>query len=385
MNPESEFVHLLSCEFTEQDFNDRMGSLFVGGAGAVSYGVSRKNRQGKYVEVPKNRSDPHPYVDEYLKSQRELMVSMKPTFLSRCECFEPDMKRRYLETVVPTTKVADAKLDVSAGKSVVGEEITAKSDRDVGKSVVDEEITAKLDIIPAPVVGDQGKNTSCPSLNDEWLWMLELSPICEVEWTDEEEESMEKETEETIEKEKEESMEIKGPAAVGVADGTTNSSNINVISPEEPMMVLPHDIEEDEGEVDDDDSNRRYEDDRQDKNQEQTTQSSNLGEEVEFNKQEQDQEEDDGMDSGSAGCAANNGTEHLLVPDHMKRVEQLEVEKKNRLDSLERELAVLRSQLEVERKINQNQTKLIEGLVNHMREKSRLDEQFLAAVPYHLS
>jgi hypothetical protein len=176
--------------------------------------------------------------------------------------------------------------------------------------------------------------------------------------------------------------EIEGPAAaaVGVADGI-----INMISPEETMMVLPHDIEEDEDEVDDD-SNRGDELDYEEEHywslvtvtkQEQTTQSSNLDEEVEFNNQEQeDQEEDVGMDYGN---------EHLLVPDLMRRVEQLEVEKNNRLDSLERELAVLRSQLEVERKINQNQTKLIEGLVNHMRKKSRLDEQFLAAVPYHLS
>jgi hypothetical protein len=170
--------------------------------------------------------------------------------------------------------------------------------------------------------------------------------------------------------------EIEGPAAaaVGVAD--------DVISPEETMMVLPHDIEEDEDEVDDD-SNRRDELDYEEEHywslvtvtkQEQATQSSNLDEEVEFNNE--DQEEDDGMD---------NGNEHLLVPDLMRRVEQLEVEKNNRLDSLERDVAVLRSQLEVERKINQNQSKLIEGLVNHMRKKSRLDEQFLAAVPYHLS
>jgi hypothetical protein len=176
--------------------------------------------------------------------------------------------------------------------------------------------------------------------------------------------------------------EIEGPAAaVGVADGI-----INGISPEETMMVLPHDIEEDEDEMDDD-SNRRDELDYEEEHywslvtvtkQEQTTQSSNLGEEVEFNNQEQQdqEEEDDGMDYGN---------EHLLVPDLMRRVEQLEVEKNNRLESLERDVAVLRSQLEVERKINQNQSKLIEGLVNHMRKKSRLDEQFLAAVPYHLS
>jgi hypothetical protein len=173
--------------------------------------------------------------------------------------------------------------------------------------------------------------------------------------------------------------EIEGPpAAVGVAD--------DVISPEETMMVLPHDIEEDEL---DDDSNGRHDGDELDyeeehywslvtvTKQEQATQSSNLGEEVEFNNEEQDQEEEeDGMDYGN---------EHLLVPDLMRRVEQLEVEKNNRLESLERDVAVLRSQLEVERKINQNQSKLIEGLVNHMRKKSRLDEQFLAAVPYHLS
>jgi hypothetical protein len=190
--------------------------------------------------------------------------------------------------------------------------------------------------------------------------------------------------------------EIEGPAAaVGVADDTNNKSIIKGISPEETMMmVLPHDIQEDEDEGDDDDSSNRRHGDELDyeeehywslvpvTKQEQTTQSSNLGEEVECN----NQEEDDGMEYGSVGCGANNGAEHLLlVPDLMRRVEQLEVENNNRLEGLERDVGVLRSQLEVERKINQNQTKLIEELVNHMRKKSRLEEQFLATVPYHLS
>jgi hypothetical protein len=103
-----------------------------------------------------------------------------------------------------------------------------------------------------------------------------------------------------------------------------------------------------------------------------TTQTSNPDEEVEFMNCQQ---EDDGIDNGIIGCAANGKeSEERLVLDLMKRLEKLEevdveriemeMEKNKRIDSLERNVEVLRSKLEMERKNNQ---KLIEELANHYR------------------
>jgi hypothetical protein len=194
--------------------------------------------------------------------------------------------------------------------------------------------------------------------------------------------------------------EIQGPAAImAVADGPNSSwSMINGISLKKETKVLPHDAEEDE-EVD---SNRSRGDELDNEEyyslfvpatKDMTTQTSNPDEEVEFTNCKQ---EDDGIDNGIIGCAANGKeSEERLVLDLMKRLEKLEemdaeriemeMEKNKRIDSLERNVEVLRSQLELERKNNE---KLIEELGNHMRKKSRLDEEFIAAaaaLPYNTS
>jgi hypothetical protein len=146
--------------------------------------------------------------------------------------------------------------------------------------------------------------------------------------------------------------EIQGPAAImAVADGPNSSwSMINGISLKKETKFLPHDVEEDEDEVD---SNRSRGDELDNEEyyslfvpatKDMTTQTSNPDEEVEFTNCKQ---EDDGIDNGIIGCAANGKeSEERLVLDLMKRLEKLEemdaeriemeMEKNKRIDSLER-------------------------------------------------